>query len=79
MAIEKGMGLKKGEKIKKLGVIEVVSVRSERLIDILKEPNACVREGFPEWTPQQFIAFLCKKTNAQPANKITRIEFKKVK
>ena len=38
-----------------------------------------VREGFPEWTPQQFIAFLCKKTNAQPANKITRIEFKKVK
>ena len=72
MAIEKGQGLKKGEKVKRLGVIEIVSVRRERLDAITQEE--VVREGYPDWTPQRFIEHFCKfagldflKVLAEPA------------
>lgn len=78
MAIEKGMGLKKGEKVKKLGVIEVVSVRRETLWEVNAEPNACRREGFPDWEPDQFVKFFCKANKIRVADTVTRIEFRKV-
>ena len=77
-AIEKGMGLKKGEKVKKLGVIEVVSVRRETLWEVNNEPNACRREGFPDWEPDQFIKFFCKINKIRVADTVIRIEFRKV-
>jgi len=73
--VEKGMGLKPGEKIVKIGgPIEVVSVRSEPLNAITKEE--CIREGFPDWDPQLFIAMMIKHYRCHPLEKINRIEFK---
>lgn len=69
-AIEKGMGLRRGERQVVLGEIEVVSVRRERLADITADDVA--REGFPGWTPAQFIELF----GAPPERVVTRIEFK---
>jgi hypothetical protein len=78
MACEKCMGLKKGEKITTLGVIEVVSARGEPLDAILIEPNGCTLEGFPEWDgdPQQFIDFYCGQKERDLRRPVNRIEFK---
>ncbi len=78
MAVEKGMGLKRGEKVKKLGVIEVVSVKRETLKDIYHEHEGAKREGFPDWTEWAFIEFYCKVNKVLPGSPVTRIEFKKV-
>jgi hypothetical protein len=75
-AVEKGMGLKKGEKIKALGVIEVISVRSERLHDINQED--CIREGFPNFTPRDFINMLMKHYKCDADKLCNRIEFRRV-
>lgn len=75
-AVEKAMGLKKGEKMKVLGVIEVISVRREPLNAITKDD--CHREGFPDYTPQMFIDMLTGHYNCQPDTLCNRIEFKKV-
>uniref|UniRef100_UPI000AE7764A hypothetical protein n=1 Tax=Verrucomicrobium spinosum TaxID=2736 RepID=UPI000AE7764A len=64
MAIEKGMGLKKGEKHVQLGRIQIVSVIREPLDKLRTRPNETAREGFPDMTPDEFIAFFCKTHKA---------------
>lgn len=82
-AVEKCMGLKKGEKMKPLGMIRVVSARQE-LLDLMSYDPAygrdeCRREGFPNMVPSQFIEFFCRgHTGAFPKRTITRIEFVKI-
>lgn len=78
MAIEKGMGLKKGEKVKKLGVIEIVNVRREPLDALYNNSEDCAREWFPDWTPEQFISFYCKANKSKHYELVTRIEFKMI-
>ena len=73
MGIEKGMGLKKGEKQVTLGEIELTDVRRERLDAITAED--CAREGFPEMKPADFIAFACKAFRCKPDTVVTRLEF----
>lgn len=73
-AVEKGMGIPKGEKIKVLGIIEIVSVRREPLNTITQED--CVREGFPDLTPDQFCDMLRAHYDCQYADLINRIEFR---
>lgn len=79
-AIEKGQGLKKGERVKRLCVLRVLSVRGEWMSDFRSRPDAqieCAREGFPEMTPQQFYAFF-RGSHADPGLddlRVTRIEF----
>ena len=75
-AVEKGMGLKKGEKVKRLGLIRVVSVRKEPLIAISVHDVA--REGFPEMTPFQFCLMLVKHYKCSASDDINRIEFEYV-
>lgn len=53
--IEKGMGLKKGEKQRVLASVEVVAVDVEQ-IGYVNMPGECAREGFPDKTPAEFIA-----------------------
>lgn len=72
-AVEKSQGLKKGEKVKRICLIEVVDSRWERLDAITQED--VIREGFPDWTPQQFIDFL----NQPPDKMVNRIVFKYLK
>lgn len=55
LAIEKGQGLKAGEGHRVLALLEVVDVRVELLDDITAED--CAREGFPDLTPAEFVAF----------------------
>lgn len=76
-AVEKAMGLKPGEKVKRLKLIEVVSVRREPLHTIT--PDDVRLEGFPGWTPEQFIEFLlAKNKKLTSAAIVNRIEFKYV-
>ena len=71
--VEKAMGLQKGEKIVRLGLIHVVSTRPEPLCAITNEE--CVREGFPEMEPADFVAMLCRHYRCDPGKTINRIEF----
>ena len=75
--VKKAMGLKRGEKIERLCLIEVVSVRKEPLCAITQED--VIAEGFPDWTPQDFIDFLVKHYKCDPSKAVNRIEFKYLK
>lgn len=77
--VVKGMGLKKGEKVEKIHIVEVVSTRAELLCAITADD--CRREGFPDKTPEQFISMFmehnadkCKKNGRLTT--VNRIEFK---
>jgi hypothetical protein len=72
-AVEKGMGLKKGEKVKKIGLIEIISVIREPLSRVTYAE--CVREGFPEMTPDEFIAMFCRANKCTPDTMVNRIAF----
>lgn len=72
-AVEKAMGLRKGEKIERICLIQVVSAWPEPLEAVTQEE--VVREGFPLWTPAQFIKFFCTHNNITPETIVNRIEF----
>lgn len=79
MGCKKCMGLKPGEKIEKLGEIRVVSVRRERLDDVLgKYDNEMINEGFPAMTRMEFINMFCREMHCTPDQVVTRIEFEYV-
>lgn len=75
-AVEKAMGLKKGEHPRVLGVIEVVSVRREVLCDIT--PEDVVREGFHGMTAPAFVRMFVQHMGCNFTSTVTRIEFRKV-
>jgi hypothetical protein len=75
--VEKCMGFKKGEKMKRLGMIKVVSVRREPLHEITKED--CTKEGFPEMEPEGFIAMFCTFSRCSRNDTVTRIEYQHIK
>lgn len=81
-AVEKGQGLKKGEKVKKLGNIKVILAYQEKLGTMVDYPEygaeECIREGFPEMTPQQFVEMFCKANDCRIYTDIMRIEFVKL-
>jgi len=54
MACEKCMGLQKGEKIVRLGVIEIVDVHREMLVAHITKEEV-IKEGFPDMSPEEFI------------------------
>lgn len=72
--VEKAMGLKKGEKINRLGLIEVVSTRAEPLNAITYDD--VIREGFPDYTPEDFIAMLVSHYRVSPQAEVNRIEYR---
>ena len=79
MAVEKGQGLKKGEKVRRLGVSEVLDVTREPLFRIMKRPGDCEKEGFPDMSPPEFILFYRRHNKGRSDKVITRIEFRRVK
>lgn len=72
--VEKAMGLRKGERIRPLGLIEIVSTRPEPLNAITAED--VVREGFPGWPPEKFVSMLVRHYNADPRATVNRIEYR---
>ena len=77
MAVEKAMGLKKGDSIKRIGVIRIVSVKVEPWNAITDEDVA--REGFPGWTSQQFLEHVSKRLGLLDDKLCRRIEFEHVR
>lgn len=71
-AVYKSQGLRKGQKVEKLCVIRIVDVRLEPLSKISQEE--VIREGFPDMTPADFIAFFGASHKGGDGN-VTRIEF----
>lgn len=71
-AIEKGMGLKKGERQTVIGEIEVVSVRREALCEVTHDDVA--REGFPGQGADWFL----RKFGGAREQLVLRIEFRHV-
>lgn len=77
-AVEKAMGLKRGEKVVRLGPFRVVSARGETLRRMTDEPEygaqEVILEGFPDMTPAEFVAMFCKHNKCTPDKIINRIE-----
>lgn len=78
--VEKSQGLKPGEKIVRLGVVRVTDVRREPLRLMIDDPaygqQECIREGFPDMTPEAFVEFFCAShKGCQPESVVTRIEY----
>lgn len=75
-AVEKCMGLQKGEKVKPIGIIRVTSVTFEPLNYI--GIHAVAREGYPGNTPAWFVAKFCKAMKCEPTRVVTVIRFEHV-
>ena len=73
-AVERSRGLKKGEGVKKIGLIEIQSVIRERLDQITHED--CIREGFPDMTPEQFVDMFMRASGCSSSQIVNRISFK---
>ena len=72
--VVKGMGLKKGERVEKIGgPIRVVRVDRVVLGDI--SPQDVHREGFPAMTTAAFVAFYKKHNGGLRDQIVTRIQF----
>lgn len=75
--VEKGQGLKKGEKVVPVGgPIRVLSVRREPLDHITQED--VVLEGFPYLTPAEFVSMFCDVNGCTPDTDVTVIGFEYV-
>ena len=75
-AVEKGMGLKKGEKVKQICRIRIISIHKQGLFRITKED--CIKEGFPEMSPDDFIDMFCRHNKVGASCPVNRIEFEYV-
>ncbi len=72
-AVEKVVGLQKGEKMKKICKLLVISTRAEPLNAIT--PGDCIKEGFPYLTPNEFVEMLCNHYGCRPEETVNRIKF----
>lgn len=80
--VEKGMGLRKGEKVRKLALVRVVSVRFEKLGRMAIKPYGTIEttlEGYPPGTekhdPVRFIEMFCAANKCDASAIVTRIEW----
>lgn len=80
-AVERGQGLKKGEKVVSLALIRVLSVEREPLSDLelYVDPQYELEcEGFPEDTVYDFIERFCTFNRCHEDDLCNRIEFEYV-
>lgn len=75
-ATEKGQGLKKGEKVRRMKLLRCVSNRAELLGWIT--PSDVAKEGFPKLTPAEFVAMFCRHMGGESSQEVNRIEFEYV-
>ena len=73
LLIEKGQGLKKGQKQVVLAEVELVDVRVESAEKEYGNDEAA-REGFPELDADGFVASYCAPRKPDPSRIVTRIE-----
>jgi hypothetical protein len=82
-AVEKARGLRKGERVRDLAILRIVSVRVEPLSRLITEAryaeDELPREGFPCWSRDEFIEmFLRVNRLTSTTVRVTRIEFEYV-
>jgi hypothetical protein len=71
----KVMGRRRGEPLERIATVEVTSIRREPLNAITAAD--VVAEGFPQWSPAQFVDFFCRThRSAGPGTEITRIQWR---
>jgi len=75
-AVEKAMGLKKGEKIKRICQIRIISTWAEPLSAITGDDVE--KEGFSDWTPEEFVAMYSKHNRCLDTDPVNRIAFEYV-
>ena len=77
--IEKGQGIPKGGHVVRMGIHRFISIRDEPLRRMIDEPMygqaECIREGFPNLTPDEFVKMYCKANNCTPDQIVHRGEF----
>jgi hypothetical protein len=78
IGVDKSMGFKAGQKPIRLAVLKCIRTHEETLEDIYRYPEDCAREGFPDFSPGQFIDMLCSHYGAKPEMPVVRIEFQKL-
>ena len=71
---KKVMGRRRGEPLERIVDVEVVSVRREPIGAVTMED--VIAEGFPGWTPGEFIDFFCSTFGVASDRLVTRIEFR---
>jgi len=76
MACEKCQGLKKGEKITKITTNRNTHVDKIPLYDI--DQLDCIREGFRDKSPWEFVEMFCKEMGVTPTTPVNRIAFEYV-
>lgn len=76
LAVNKCMGLKKGEKARVLARLIVTSVQREPLFWIQR--SDVEREGFPDMSAAEFVEFFCTSMKCKEDTEVTRIEFEKL-
>ena len=76
MAVEKSQGLKKGDKVKPIYPIRIISVRREPLHWITD--TEVVSEGFDGMTTDEFVDMFCKTHECGPLTEVNRIVFEEV-
>jgi hypothetical protein len=80
--VEKGMGLRKGEKIQKIHPIQIIDCRSEPINElVLLEkpdygPREMILEGFPGRDPMDFVNMYCEHNKCHNREIVNRIEFR---
>lgn len=72
--VRKGMGLKKGDQPVRIAMVEIVSVRRERLDEITQDEVDL--EGFGHLTPLGFVEFFCEHMRCDSSTEVTRIEWR---
>lgn len=76
---EKCQGLKKGQKIVKMGQHRFTDLWWEPLRrmtdDILYGCKEVALEGFPDMTPHEFVAMYCKHNNCTPETMVHRMAY----
>ena len=75
-ACVKCQGLRPGEAIERLALIEVVSVRREPLDSVTQDDVR--REGFHDMTTAEFVEMFCEHMGCERQTIVTRIEFRYV-
>jgi len=74
-AVDKAMGLRKGERMEKLAVIRIVKTRREPVAAIMEYPDDAALEGYPKLSAREFAARFCALTGSSLSTMVTRIEF----
>lgn len=80
--VEKGMGLAKGETVKKIHQIQIIGTRSEAINELVLldrpeyGPAEMILEGFPGRDPMDFVNMYCAHNKCHNRVIVNRIEFR---